>query len=217
MPLASHLHHITPPTRPFQLAPLRPLRWLPLTCAQPQKQHEGPTGHPHSGRAQRSHPTAGAMITPTWWPVLQEGTCTPSPRGAAGVAGRRVLYQEPRGHRGAPSGSPARPGCRRPLGEGLLGTKPTGRATVLMAGRPRTLQSKRESRPRAGTLQSLQLAHGHPGRGHHEGPRPTARPPSPSRESLGIQVLPTAPQAAGLQDTTGPEQSTRSRAPQRET
>lgn len=83
-----------------------------------------------------------------------------------------------------------------------------------MAGRPWTLPSKRESRPRAGTLQSLQLAHGPPGRGHHEGPRPTTRPPSPNRESLGIQVLSAAPQAAGPQDTTGPEQPTRPQAPQ---
>lgn len=155
------------PPPPLPAGPAPDLRWLPLTCAQPQKQHEGPRDTRIAGEL-RSRPTAGAMVTPTCGPFSPRRdmhALTRGAVGATGVAGRRPSFR-PRAQ-GAPW-EPSETWLPGPGRKGL-GTKPTGRATVLMAGATdSTVQV--ESHPRAGTLQSLQLAHSHPGRGHHEGP-----------------------------------------------
>ena len=118
MPLASHLHHTAPPTRPFQPAPLRPLRWLPLTWAQPQKQHEG---------AHRDTRIVGELREAALWIVNQpgdpfspkKGDAHPHPeeqRGQQGwLAGGASLHPEnPEGTGGHSRGAQRDPAAQGP-------------------------------------------------------------------------------------------------------
>ena len=67
------------------------------------------------------------------------------------MTGATLRPENPEGTEGHSRGAQLDPAAEGPQEQGLFGTKPTGRASVVMAEAP-TLQAKRESRPRGETL-----------------------------------------------------------------
>lgn len=155
---ASHLHHTAPPKTSFQPAPLRPLRQLPLTWAQPQKQHEGPAGTPAQRESSEKllcrWKTKLVPRSPLTHSCKRRETHALTPRGSEGsrsgweetvptgpplqvLMTRATLCPEnPEGTEEQSRGAQQDPAAKGPREQGLLGTKPTGRASVVMAEAP---------------------------------------------------------------------------------
>lgn len=209
---------LLPHAQPLPAVPLRPLRWLPLRAPSPKSSMRGPRDTRIAGELRKPPHCWADGNTNLVARSPQEGTCTPSPRGAvgaAGVAGKGgqsyTLRTPGTGHR---QGSPCRDLAAEGPGRRAAWNQTHRQGHCADGRRLRTLQSGASPAPK-GRSRACSWHTATQAEGTTRAPPHRTATLSEQRKQ-GSRSYPLLLQAAGLQDSTGPETVHPLRASQRE-